>query len=316
MPQPKVSIILLHIYDFAGLCECLSSLAKVSYGNFDVFVVHNGPESKGFGEKLLPFSRTVTEIIHTGGNIGFARGNNIGISRALQKGADYVLLLNDDTVVSPDFLGILVNEAENEPLAGMLGPEVLYFADRDRVSFSGAKFDPACAIFSFPRSEEFSHASAALTPVESDYVTGCALLVKKKLIDKAGLLDERFFLYWEDADWGLRASSAGFKSLVVPASKIWHKISVSMGGMDSPLKAYYKTRGHLLFAELHAPHARGKVLLKIARDIAWLVFKSGQPGAFKRAAARLAGVAGYISGNTGAGPGWLSERAAKGLYAG
>ena len=308
MSQPKISIIILHLCEMDGLLECLSFLGGVSYGNFDVFVVQNGPEGYELKKRLPPFPGRLAEIIYTGKNLGFAAGNNIGIKRALQKGADYVLLLNDDTVVSPDFLDILVAEAEKDPLIGMLGPEVLCFRDRERVSFAGAKLDPVAGTFSFPRSGEFSTASGGTPPFESDYITGCALLVKKSLLDRIGLLDERFFLYWEDSDWGLRAKKAGFRCLVVPAARIWHKVSASSGGNDSPLKAYHKTRSHLLFAELHAPPAKKKLLLQAARDIVWLVFKSGAPGAFRRAAAYAAAVSDYLRGRGGAGPAWLSEK--------
>ena len=303
MAQPKVSIIILHLYDRAGLLACLSSLTAVTYANFDAYVVHNGPVNAELEQSLAAFSGRLAGLVHTGENTGFARGNNAGIRLALQNGADYVLLLNDDTAVSPDFLDLLVAEGEKNPAAGMLGPEVMYFGDRERVSFSGAKFEAASGTFSFPKAGEL--AAPGADPFGSDYITGCALLVKKKVIEKIGLLDERFFLYWEDSDWGLRAAAAGFENLVVPSAKIWHKVSASLGGNDSPLKAYHKTRSHFLFAELHAPRAKKALLLKLARDTAWLLFKSRKPGAFLLAAAYLAGAAGYFAGRGGAGPAWL-----------
>jgi GT2 family glycosyltransferase len=308
MAQPKVSVIILHLRDIDGLLACLASLCGISYGNFDLILVHNGPRDAELEKRVSLFSGRLAEVIHTGKNRGFAEGNNIGIRRALQKGADYVLLLNDDTVVGPDFLDILVAEAEKDPVVGMLGPEVLYFGDRDRISFAGARFDPAAGDFSFPRSGELSSASGGTPPVETDYVTGCALLVKKSLLEKIGPLDESFFLYWEDSDWGLRAAAAGFKSLVVPAAKIRHKVSVSSGGNDSPFKIYHKTRGHFLFARRHAPAAARGLALRYLRDVAWLVLKSRQPGRSKKAAAYLAGVADHFLGRTGPGPAWLFRK--------
>lgn len=299
MPQPKVSVIILHLNDVDGLLECLASLRGLLYPDFDVLLVHNGPRDPALEEKTAPFSAMLAEVIHTGENFGFARGSNIGIKRALENGADYVFLLNDDTVVSPDFMDILVNEAEKEPLAGMLGPEVLYFGDRERIAFAGAKFDQAAGTFSFPRADELSDASSASVPVESDYITGCALLVKKSLMDKIGLLDERFFLYWEDSDWGLRAQKAGFRCLVVPAARIWHKVSASSGGNDSPLKIYYKTRGHLLFSDLHAPLAKKKLLAGFVRDIAWLLVKSSGRDRVKKAWAYITTIVDHYSGRGG-----------------
>jgi len=303
MVQPKVFVIILNLRDTEGLVDCLTSLCRVSYANFDVILVHNGVRDVELERRVSPFSARLAGIIHTGENTGFSKGNNVGIRLAFQKGAEYVFLLNDDTVVSPDFLDILMTEAEKDPLAGMLGPEVLCYGDRERVSFSGAKFNPDAGIFSFPRSGELSQTQTG--SFESDYVTGCAVLVKRKLIDKIGLLDERFFLYWEDSDWGLRAKKAGFRCLVVPAAKIWHKVSASSGGTDSAFKAYYKTRNKLVFADMYAAEAKNKILIGFARDIAWLFFKSREPGRFKKGIAYLSAVVDWYFDRTGRGPAWL-----------
>ena len=295
---PKVCIIILHLKNIPCLAECLASLETVAYGNFDVIIVNNGSDDlRGIAGQ----SKLKVEVLTSPSNAGFACGNNLGIREAIKNQADYVLLLNDDTIVSSDFLDILVAEGEKDPLSGMLGPEVLYYGDRERIAFSGAKFDRAAGTFAFPRSGELSPAPGSSAPVESDYVTGCALLVKKSLIDKVGLLDERFFLYWEDSDWGLRAKKAGFRCLVVPAAKIWHKVSASAGGNDSPLKAYYKTLGHLLFLDLHAPRAKRKILTRFVRDIAWLLFKSSTRGRLRKAWAYINAIFNHYSGRGGRG---------------
>lgn len=293
---PKVCIIILHFKNIPCLAECLASLETVAYRNFDVIIVNNGSDDlRGIAGQL----KLKVEVLTSPSNTGFACGNNLGIREAIKNQADYVLLLNDDTIVSSDFLDILVAEGEKDPLSGMLGPEVLYYGDRERIAFAGAEFDQAAGIFSFPRSGEFSAAPGASVPVESDYITGCALLVKKNLIDKIGLLDERFFLYWEDSDWGLRAKKAGFRCLVVPAAKIWHKVSASAGGNDSPLKAYYKTWGHLLFLDSYAPSAKKRILAGFALDIAWLIFKSNNRDRIKKAWAYVAAIADHYSGRAG-----------------
>ena len=281
--SPRVCVIILNVANTPCLVECLASLRGISYPNYEIILVHNGRYDSELEKAVSPFSAKLAELIHTGSNTGFAKGNNIGIARALQKGADYVLLLNDDTIVSRDFMDILVAAAEKDPGAGMLGPEVLYYGDRERISFAGARFDPASGTFSFPHADELSSKSGITEPFESDFITGCALLVKKGLIDKIGLLDERFFLYWEDSDWGLRAKAAGFRCLVVPAARIWHKVSASSGGGDSPSKAYYKTFGNFMFAEMYAPGAKIKILTGFMRDIVWLLLKSTDNSRFNKA---------------------------------
>jgi GT2 family glycosyltransferase len=141
--------------------------------------------------------------------------------------------------------------------------------------------------------------------IESDWLTGCCLLIKRQAFEKAGLLNERFFLYWEDTDWGLRLHRAGLRTVVVPSAHIWHKISVSTGGTESALKAYHKIRSHLLFAQLHAPHATFALQWRVLRDIAWLAVKSRQPDRAKKARAYAAAIMDYHAGRTDRGPQWL-----------
>ncbi|MHB8910143.1 MAG: glycosyltransferase family 2 protein [Syntrophales bacterium] len=304
----KICAVILNIADTRGLVECLRSLDKTVYQNLEVIVVHNGPRDGGLEKEVLRAYAKISEVVFTGSNMGFAAGNNEGIKRALKKGAEYILLLNDDTTVAPDFIELLVAEALKDPAIGMLGPRIFYFSEPEKISFSGAKFNRVECAFSFPGAEQIEATYGHHKPEATDYVTGCALLVSRKLVETIGLLDERFFLYWEDSDWGLRAGVAGFKSVVVPSAKIWHKISVSSGGNDSALKAYYKTRGHFLFAGLHAPQAKKKVLLGIMRDIAWLLFKSSEPGKIKKSAARFLASIHYLEGRTGIGPDWIGRR--------
>jgi len=292
--QPKVYIIILHWKNIACLLECLSSINRIMYDNYTVTVVNNSSNDLIDIDKHLKLK---IQILKSPFNVGFARGNNLGLKEALKNQADYVLLLNDDTVVSPDFLNILVDTAEKNSNAGMLGPKIYYFDEPHRIWFAGAKFNEQTGLVSFLHSDEKLE--------ESDYVTGCALLAKRKLIEKIGLLNERFFLYWEDVNWGLASKKAGFRNLIVPSSKVWHKISLSSGGPNSCLRVYHKTRSHLLFLRLHAPKAEMKLMLRFLRDIAWLLFKSSDPDKMKKAQAYFAAIVDYHLGKTGKGPHWL-----------
>lgn len=306
MVRPKIFIILLHFRDIDVIQECLASLNGVSYKNFKVLIVHNGRPDAELEKRVASFPGLLSEVIHTGENYGFAKGNNIGIRLALQQGADYVLLLNDDTAVDPGFLEPLVLEAVKDPSTGMLGPRVFYFSEPKKIWFTKAEFNAGECSFCFPGSDmlvsDYGHEEICST----DYVTGCALLVSRKLIKTIGLLDERFFLYWEDSDWGLRAKKAGFRCLVVPAARVWHKISASSGGNDSPLKVYYKTKSHLLFADLHAPLAKKKLLAGFTRDIAWLLLKSPGRDRIRKAWAYITAIADHYSGREGSVPPYLT----------
>jgi len=240
-------------------------------------------------------------IINTHSNLGYSRGNNIGIREAIKLDADYILLLNDDTVVSPDFLSILLETAEKSTDIGIVGPRIYYFDEPQKIWFEGARFDPdSCMITSL----ETAHIDNEIFTdfIDSDYITGCALLIKTGVIEKIGLLDERFFLYWEDVDWGLRAKKAGFKNVVIPSAHIWHKVSLSSSGVDSPLRAYHKTRSHLLMARIHAQKALPRLHVRFLRDIAWLLFKSRDQNRFKKAHAYMAAILDYHRGKTDKGP--------------
>ena len=302
--NPKVSIIILHLNNIPCLVDCISSLNKISYPNFDIFVVHNGAKSNALPDALTQLSQHIAEIIDTGHNIGFAGGNNVGIRRALEKGADYILLLNDDTEVGKDFLSLLVESAEKRQDAGMFGPRIFLFDQPDKIWFDGAIFDPEQSQITFLRAGEKGEGLQE-TVTESDFITGCAVLVKRNLLEEIGLLNDFYFIYWEDVDWGLRAIKAGVGNLVVHNAHIWHKVTISMGGFQSPRTVYHKVRSHLVFTKSHGPKAFKKLLLRNLRDIAWLLVKSREVGRFKLARSIIAAIWDFYSGHKHKGPQWL-----------
>jgi len=301
---PKVTIIIVHFYNINLLIDCLKSINNISYTNYEIIVVNNGLQSELSLKDLHEFNGCIAMVIQNPINEGYARGNNMGILRALHDNIDYILLLNDDTILAPDFLDILIEEAEKSPDVGMLGPKIYYFDEPKKIWFAGAIFNWKTCMISFPGTDQFEDKSED-EPFDSDYITGCALLVKKKVIEKIGLLDERFFLYWEDVDWGLRARKAGFTNLVVPNSHIWHKISVSTGGTDSPLKAYHKARSHLYFSKLHTPWVTNKLKRRLLRDIGWLLLKSQNKNRFRSALAYFSAIMDCRLRKEGAGPALL-----------
>jgi hypothetical protein len=300
---PKVTIIILHLKNIQCLIDCIASLNKITYNNYDIIVVNNGPGNTALLDALSPISQHITRVIDTEDNIGFARGNNIGIRQALKDGAEYILLLNDDTEVAPDFLSILIDAAEARPDTGMLGSKIFRFIEPDRVWFAGARFDQDTCKVVTTEYEQTVQSNALV--VESDYITGCASLVRRDTIEKIGMLDERFFLYWEDVDWGLRCSKAGLKNLIVPASHIWHKISVTSGGIDSLPRVYHKARSHLFMANIYVPQALCRLQRDLFRDIVWLLLKSSDKNRIKKVLACLLAIIDYHSGKSGKGPHWL-----------
>jgi GT2 family glycosyltransferase len=301
---PKVSIIIVHLKDVTNLIDCLGSLNKIIYPNFEIVIVHNGSKSTALTTQLDSVNKYIKGIINTKFNLGYARANNIGIKEAIRGGTDYILLLNDDTVVSPNFLNSLVDMAEKNSDIAILGPLIYYYDEPERIWFAGAKFKRETCQVIARRSDEID-ASLYTKAIDSDYITGCSLLANRKILDKIGLLDERFFLYWEDVDWGLRVKKNNQKNAIILSSKIWHKVSVSTGGPNSALKVYHKTRSHLLFHNIHITGTNAQLMMKFGRDISWLLFKSDDRDRFRKAMAYLAAIKDYYLGRTGKGPKWL-----------
>ena len=302
--HPKVAVIILHLKEIPYLVDCVVSLNEITYQNFNIIIAHNGPESKALSDALAPISRHITKIIDMDANIGFTGANNVGIRYALRDGAEYMLLLNDDTEVAPDFLTKLIDVAESRPDAGILGPKIYYYDQPEKIWFAGGKLNPETCMASSLEVDQ-SVKCEDTVPIESDFITGCALLVKREAIEKIGLLDERIFIYCEDLDWGLRLIKAGFRNLVVPDSRVWHKISITVGGLDSPFTIYHKTRSRLLMAKLYVPKSLYKLHRKFFSDIVWLLFKSHGPSKIKKAGACLLAMIDYHVGKTGQGPYWL-----------
>jgi GT2 family glycosyltransferase len=240
--SPPVWIVVLTWNGRQDTLACLRSLKNVSYPNFRIIVVDNA-SSDGTAEAVRKEFPGV-EILLNSSNLRFAGGNNAGIRRALEGGAEYVLLLNNDTVVKADFLGKLVSRVEGDERAGMAGPKIYYFSQKDLLWYAGGKIEWWKGWISHKGVREVDRGQYD-TPGETDYITGCCLLVKRSVIERVGMLDESYFIYGEDADWCVRAARAGFRLLYVPDAVLWHKLSVSTGGHLSWFKNWNKLKSQL-----------------------------------------------------------------------
>ena len=230
---------------------CLTSLARADYSPLTLIVVDNG-SADGTADAIAERFPAV-EVIRNGTNVGFAEGNNVGIRRALELGADAVLVLNNDVEVASDAVSALVAEMRRRPDAASLSSKVLYARPPDRIWFAGATFDPRSGYngrlvgYREPDDGRFEDV------VETDRACGAAMLVPRRVLEEVGLFDSHLFAYSEDTDWSLRATSRGYRHLVVPASRVWHKVSSASGGESSPGTIYYDLRNLLVVCERHAP---------------------------------------------------------------
>lgn len=244
MSAPKVIIIVLNYNGLADTLACLESLALLDYSNYEVTVVDNG-STDGSVPVIRERFPTVT-MFENDENLGYTGGNNVGLRYALAQGADYVLLLNNDTEAASDFLRRLVEAAEADPLIGVTGPTIYYHEQPDIIWSAGGVIDWERGSTRMVGLDERDEGQFGADSRAVDFVTGCAMLVRRATVEQVGLLDERFFAYYEESEWCVRAAKAGYKILHVPLARIWHKISPSTRA-DSSLVHYYMTRNRLLF---------------------------------------------------------------------
>lgn len=223
---------------------CLESLQSIKFERNNIIVVDNGSTDNSINE-IKKHYPSVT-ILDTGLNLGYAEGNNVGIRYAINHQADYILLLNNDTIVSPDLFDNLLITADKQPTVGIFGALIFYMHNPDIVWFAGAHWNKDRFSFDFPGQDK------ALTnnlSFYTDYACGAALFFRTEVVKTIGYLDNRFFLVWEESDWCLRAKRAGYECRIVPNAHVWHKVGASFEGESSPLRQYFSYRNRLLWAE-------------------------------------------------------------------
>jgi hypothetical protein len=190
-------------------------------------------------------------VLENDANLGYAAGNNAGITRALAGGAEFILLLNNDTLVDPAFLDHLLAAMAASPEIGIAGPKTYYYDPPDRIWFAGGEVSLWRGTARHIGIRETDRGQYD-TPRDVDYVSGCALLARREVFEKAGLLDTAYRAYFEDTDLCLRAARAGFRIRYVPAAKVWHRISASTGGQLSRRKVTRKLSSARRFFAAHA----------------------------------------------------------------
>jgi len=258
--RPRVAIVILNWNGKDDTLECLESVRHVDYPNFEIIVVDNG-SSDGSVAAIRERFPAMT-VIETGANLGYAGGNNVGISHALRNEAEYVLVLNNDTTVDASFLDHLVRIGEVMPDAGILGPSIYQYYSPDMPWYSYTLFDPERVKF-------ITKEVTANDPIARsvDGVIGCSMLIKAKVFRKIGALEPKYFLCYEEHDFCFRAARAGFKCLVVSPAKIWHKVGSTLGEMESPVRSYFNTRNRLLWAERNVSITSRLRLFKIVLSL-------------------------------------------------
>ncbi|MEN6593001.1 MAG: glycosyltransferase family 2 protein [Methanobacterium sp.] len=208
----------------------------------------------------IPAAQNELTLIKNHKNHGFADGNNIGIIFALENlNPEYVLLLNNDTVVDENFIAEMVRVAEEEKEIGFVGSKTYFYDDKNVLQAAGGGY------IDLEKGESLEVGFGELDngqhdrPYELDYVGGSCLLVKKRVIKDIGLLDSNYFMYWEDVDWCFTGIEHGYKSLYAFKSRIWHKYGTSS---ENYLKTFYHNRNRLYFTRKHADKGLYRKFLK------------------------------------------------------
>jgi len=268
--QPRVSIIILNWNSYEVTLDCLLSLRKIDYPNFEVVVVDNGSVD-GSPEKLLASAPEI-RLIRNPTNLGFAGGCNVGMRDALRRGTDYLLLLNNDTIVAPDFLSQLVRFTESDEKIGAASPKVLFFDHPDRLNYAGGEH--TCWRL-FPKTFGLRQLDDGMYDKlrEVSLLTGCAFLIKAGVVRKIGVLEEIYFHFYEDIEWSLRVVRAGYKAMYVPAAKIWHKEHyVTDKNQGNGFIEFNLARASMIFARKHVPLRLWP--FKMPFFVAWMIYRS------------------------------------------
>jgi GT2 family glycosyltransferase len=269
----KVSIVILNFNGWKDTIECIESIRKISIPKdikIETVVIDNASINDSVDEIKKVINNEI--LIVNKANLGFAAGNNVGIRHALETGADYIMLLNNDTLVHRDLIKELVLILEDEGIGGVV-PKIYFakgyeFQKRYKNSelgkviwYAGGKMDWENLIGKNIGVDEVDHGQFN-ERTDTELATGCCFLIRSDVLRKIGLFDEKYFLYYEDADLSERIKKAGYKIAYQPKAVLWHKNAGSSGGSGSALQDYYITRNRLLFGMKYAPYRTRLALIK------------------------------------------------------
>lgn len=258
---PRVAIVVLNYNGLDDTWECLKSIGRNEYRNLFTVVVDNASEIDPTGplQNEFPWCR----VVRATANSGWAGGNNLGIRAALEQDCEYVILLNNDTVVAGNLVDRLVAAARLFPDFGIIGPIINDMVEPSRVQTDGCRFNDIIGTGFFQRQVVPIVAGEHPHVAETDIVNGCCLMLSERVVGAIGLIEEAFFLVHEESDYCLRARRAGFRCGVVAESLVWHRQSKSFERVGLRVQRYYDTRNLFLLLQRHLhDHRRGRSRLR------------------------------------------------------
>lgn len=253
--QKRIAVIVLNYGHIEDSKRLINSLESSTYQDFEIFLIDNHSPKVSFQalRNIAPNDSIPFTCIRSKENLGYAAGNNIGISFAASQPFEFIWILNPDMTVEPDALSALVQEAENRRDINCFGSSIVYGHDPDRVWFAGADVDFSHGL---NVSHRFNGESPKYLPryaYTTDYITGASLFCRPHAFELAGLLPEQFFLYFEETHWCLKLRSHGQTLLMVPSSLLHHHKRSERDNLPTPYYFYYYIRNAINFTRLHSP---------------------------------------------------------------
>ena len=230
MKEKSVFIILLNYKGYEDTTACINSLRKVSYQNYHIIVVDNCSGDGSYERLKEENPDCIVKLAEK--NNGFSAGNNIGIRYAMNHGADYIMLLNNDTEVKPDFLEKMVNVADDNIV---VTPSIYFYSEPNEIWYADGRINYSRCTVSNGNDKESKYCN---------YASGCCLLMPRKVIEKVGYWAEEYFMYYEDMDYSIRILKNGFKIFYNKDAVVYHKVGRT-AGRKSELSIYYNVRYRL-----------------------------------------------------------------------
>jgi GT2 family glycosyltransferase len=268
--------------------ECLASLKQQTYPNLRLLVVDN--HSNDGSPQAIADSFPDVDLVINSDNLGFGKGFNIGMRRAIELDAAFVFTVNNDTLFDPDCLAQLVSHSS--PVVGLLAP-LIYYAGQPKVIWSMGGKTSQWTLEKISRWDGLPDPGNWPEVIEQDFVTGCGLLFPRQTLERVGFWDESFFMYYEDSDLSMRVRRAGLRINVIPAAKMWHKVASSSGGAASPNERYWMARSSVHYFRKHTRGLQIPVVLfwrsgsalrttgRLARQGKWPSLKAYWRGLFE-----------------------------------
>ena len=256
--KPKINAVILTLNNYQDTYECLQSVLESDYPGLRIVVVDNGSNDQT-PEKIRGDFPTI-DVIENGRNLGVPAAFNVGVIHALQQRADYILILNNDTKIAPDMITRLLERAESDLSTAIVMPKVLFYGSEDRVWSSGGyhRAFPPKLVYWKGRDAHRTHLI--------QYAPSCGLLIHRRAFERVGLFDPGYFFYHEDTDFSERVRDHGMHIWYEPSGRMWHKVSRTTGGLQSPLSAYTSASSLVRFFRRHSRFGLLSVFIHVSYE--------------------------------------------------